>query len=105
MLSCAERPQKGISVKMKRKTVQQYVTKAGAVKEYCYATVKGLPYKEYRRDEWKRLFHSNSGRSAPLTEAEVERVRQLHQAGVGQEEIARRLGTTRYRVQVCLGVR
>ena len=84
---------------------RRYVTKAGAVKEYRYATVKGLPYKEYRRDEWKRLFRSNSGRSAPLTEAEAERVRQLHRAGVGQEEIARRLGTTRYRIQVCLGVR
>ena len=84
---------------------RRYVTKTGAVKEYRYATVKGLPYKDYRRDEWKRLFRSKSSRSAPLTEAEAERVRQLHRAGVGQEEIARRLGTTRYRVQVCLGVR
>jgi hypothetical protein len=25
---------------------RRYVTKAGAVKEYRYATVKGLPYKE-----------------------------------------------------------
>jgi hypothetical protein len=85
---------------------RRYVTKAGAVKEYRYATVKGMPYKEYRRDKWKRLFRSSSsGRSAPLMEAEAERVRQLHRAGVGQKEIARRLGTTRYRVQVCLGLR
>jgi hypothetical protein len=84
---------------------RRYVTKTGAVKEYRYATVKGLPYKEYRRDEWKRLFHSKSSRSARLTEAEAERVRQLHQAGLGQADIAKRLGTTRYRVQVCLGVR
>jgi len=84
---------------------RQYVTKAGAVKEYRYTTVKGMPYKEYRRDEWKRLFRSSSGRSAPLTEAEAERVRQLHRDGVGQAEIAKYLGTTRYRVQVCLGVR
>jgi hypothetical protein len=67
---------------------RRYVTKTGAVKEYRYATVKGLPYKECRRDEWKRLFHSKSGRSARLTEAEAEQVRQLHQAGLGQADIA-----------------
>jgi DNA invertase Pin-like site-specific DNA recombinase len=98
---------------MKRRTAhhamgalkRRYVTKTGAVKEYRYATVKGLPYKEYRRDEWKRLFRSKSRRSAPLTEAEAERVRQLHQDGVGQAEIAKYFGTTRYHVQVGLGVR
>jgi len=84
---------------------RRYVTKAGAVKEYRYATIKGLPYKEYRRDEWKRLFRSRSSRSAPLTDAEAERVRKLHCSGLGQAEIAKRLGTTRYRVQVCLGLR
>ena len=85
---------------------RRYVmTKAGARKEYRYAAVKGMPYKEYRRDEWKRLFRSKSSRSAPLTEAEAERVQQLHRDGLGQAEIARCLGTTRYRVQVCLGVR
>jgi hypothetical protein len=84
---------------------RRYVTKAGAVREYRYAMVKGLPYKEYRRDEWKRLFRSKSSRSAPLTEAEAERIEQLHQDGVGQADIAKYVGTTRYRVQVCLGVR
>jgi hypothetical protein len=64
-----------------------------------------MPYKEYRRDEWKRLFRSKNSRSAPLTEAQVERVHQLHQDGVGQADIAKYLGTTRYRVRVCLGVR
>ncbi len=44
-------------------------------------------YKEYRREEWRRLFHSKSGRSAPLTEAEAERVRQLHRAGVGRQKL------------------
>ncbi len=84
---------------------RRYVTKTGAVREYRYATIKGLPYKEYRREEWKRQFRSKSGRSAPLTEAEAERVLQLHRARVGQAEIAKCLGTTRYRVQVCLGMR
>jgi hypothetical protein len=78
------------------------VTKMGAVKEYHYATIKGLPYKEYRREEWKRLFRSKSRRSAPLTEAEAELIHQLHRGGVTQAEIAKCLGTTRYRVQVCL---
>jgi hypothetical protein len=84
---------------------RRYVTKMGAVKEYHYATIKGLPYKEYRREEWKRLFRSKSRRSASLTEAEAEHIHQLHRGGVSQAEIATRLGTTRYRVQVCLGVR
>jgi hypothetical protein len=83
---------------------RRYVTKTGAVKEYLYAMIKGLPYKEYRREEWKRLFRSKSWRSAPVTEADAERVRQLHRAGASQAEIAKRLGTTRYRVQVCLSL-
>ena len=52
----------------------QYVTNMGAVEEYHYATMKGLPYEDYRREEWKRLFRSKSRRSAPLTKAQVERV-------------------------------
>jgi hypothetical protein len=47
---------------------RRYVTKAGAVKEYRYATVKGMPYKEYRRDKWKRLFRSSSSRSVGATD-------------------------------------
>jgi hypothetical protein len=99
---CEDEKENGAAWELSKR---RYVTKAGAVKEYRYATIKGLPYKEYRREEWKRLFRSKSRRSASLTEAEAEHIHQLHRGGVSQAEIATRLGTTRYRVQVCLGVR
>jgi hypothetical protein len=84
---------------------RRYVSKDGKVKEYCYAMIKGIPYKEYRQLEHKRLYKSKSKRSAKLGVVEVERVHEMHSEGVGQQEIACRLGTTRYRVQVALGLR
>jgi hypothetical protein len=73
---------------------RRYVTKAGAVNEYRYAAVKGLPYKEYRRDEWKLLQQERTLHRTPLAEAEAERAQQLHRDGVGPTEIAKQLVRT-----------
>lgn len=75
--------------------------------KYCYETVGGVPVNDYYRNKEREYRHKRGIKvySAQLTDADDAIARELHAAGLSQPAIAKRLSTTRYRVQVALGLR
>ncbi len=81
---------------------------AVAGKIYSYVTIGGVPIREYARQNARKRYvpHPNARvKASELDSANRDRVREMHASGQSQCEIARALGTTRYRVQRELGVR
>jgi hypothetical protein len=76
--------------------------------EYSYETIGGKPTNEYFRDK-QREYRKKRGiintYSAQLTAADQAIAWELHATGLSQQAIAKRLKTTRHRIQVTLGLR
>lgn len=91
-----------------RNAIQRKVKskRTGQITTHTYDSISGVPINQYFRD-WSRAHYIPRPRAEKpnLSPELTQTVIDLHNSGVSQLEICRRLGITRFRVRRALGKR